>query len=370
MKLQWIFKHILCCPLPTGAALLLACAFGGAAQEQVTKATPTPDIASGKMSLRRADEQYRIGPGDLLDIRVISRPQLSRDSVRVDRRGTILMPWIERGIPAICRTERELADEIASLYRRYQRNPQVDVFVKEYQSKPVAALGAVNTPGRFQLQRPVRLLELLSLVNGPSDKAGRTLQIIHAGDEPPCAAAGTVTTDVATVESPLAAAPPRDTTADEAADEDDESVTTLELEKVLRSATGANPFMRPGDVVTVFEAGQIFVIGNVMNPTPLRVKGTLTVSQAVAMAGGLAPDARSERVRIVRQTPSGKEQIFANLKAIDNRQAEDVALQANDIVDVPSSMTGAKKVFSRILSGFFGTVSRLPVQVITPALPK
>src|SRR5260370_16905523 len=76
------------------------------------------------------DERYRIGPGDVLDIRIFNRPNLSRDAVRVEGSGIIRMPLIEGEIQAACKTEGELAKEIASRYLKYYRNPQVDVFIQ------------------------------------------------------------------------------------------------------------------------------------------------------------------------------------------------------------------------------------------------
>src|SRR5687767_9883985 len=58
--------------------------------------------------LNETDERYRIGAGDVLDIRVFNRPQLSREAVRVDGRGMIRMPLIEEEIQALCLTEGEL----------------------------------------------------------------------------------------------------------------------------------------------------------------------------------------------------------------------------------------------------------------------
>ena len=126
------------------------------------------------------DDRYRIGPGDVVDIRIYNRPQLSREAVRVEGNGMIRMPLIETEIQAACRTEGELAKEIATLYAKYYRNLQVDVFIKEYHSRQVAIIGAVNEQGRFELQRRVRLLELLTFAKGPSAKAGQTINVVRS----------------------------------------------------------------------------------------------------------------------------------------------------------------------------------------------
>ena len=115
------------------------------------------------------DTRYRIGPGDVLDVRVSRAPELSREAVRVDQSGNIRMPMLDTDIPAACQTEGELAQNIATLYRKYKNEPHVDVFVKEFQSQPVAVIGAVRGPAQFKLQRQVKLLELLSLVGGPTE---------------------------------------------------------------------------------------------------------------------------------------------------------------------------------------------------------
>src|SRR5262245_38713899 len=129
------------------------------------------------------EDRYRIGPGDILDVRIYNRPQLSRDAVRVEGNGMIRMPLIDTEIQAACLTEGELAKEIATRYAKYYRNLQVDVFIKEYHAKQVAIIGAVNHQSRFELQRRVRLLELLTYAKGPSpiDRKSTRLNSSHLG---------------------------------------------------------------------------------------------------------------------------------------------------------------------------------------------
>ena len=122
----------------------------------------------------------------MLDIRIYNRPQLSREAVRVEGNGMIRMPLVENEIQAACLTEGELAKEISTRYARYYKNLQVDVFIKEYHSKQVAIIGAVNEQSRFELQRRVRLLELLTYAKGPSTKAGQTINIVHSTAASPC----------------------------------------------------------------------------------------------------------------------------------------------------------------------------------------
>ena len=122
--------------------------------------------------------------------------------------------------------------------------------------------------------------------------------------------------------------------------------------------------MRPGDIISVPESEKAFVVGNVLKPSTIPLKEPITVSQAIAMAGGLMPDTKSDKVRIIRQLPGSttKTEIFIDLKGIDKRRAEDVVLQANDIVDVPAS--GGKRFLRSLVSAIAPAISNAPVRVI------
>ena len=334
--------------------LLLACSPAAAAQTggaQTPAAVGRQDGAnvSPAPAPARGAESYRIGPGDVLEVRVFNRPQLSREAVRVEGDGTIRMPLVEGAIRAACLTEAELAREIARRYLKYLRNPQVDIFLKEFNSTPVAVLGAVTTPGRFQLQRRVRLLELLSFAGGPTERAGRNIQVVHSG--PPLACG-----DGAAAEGGEAAS------ADDSPAAEAGVVSSFQLSETLLGEPAANPYVRPGDIVTITEAEQAYVVGNVLRPSMIPLKDKVTVSQALAMAGGTLPDTAGERVRIVRQSPGGKTEIMVDLKAISRRRAEDVALQANDIVEVPTA--SGKRFLRTLLGSAIPSAARLPVQII------
>lgn len=284
-----------------------------------------------------AADLYRIGPGDVLDVRVFNRPQLSRDVVRVDNRGMIRMPLIDSDILAGCRTESELAGAVAALYLKYQRHPHVDVFVKDYSSKPVAVIGAVDKPGQFQLQRRVRLLELVSLAGGPTERAGQRILVAHNTEASSCNAGS---------------------------DANATGFESYDLTNTLKADEGSNPYVRSGDIISLPEAQQVFVVGNVFRPTSIPLKERITVSQAVAMAGGTMPDAKKESIRVLRQSPGSttKTEIIVDLNAINKRKAEDIELKANDIVEVPTS-TG-KRILHSLISALAPGASSLPLRVI------
>lgn len=313
------------------AVTLFVCGMLAIANAQVTANSPAaaPD---------RSADRYRIGPGDVLEIRVYNRPQLSRDAVRVEATGMIRMPLIEGEIQAACKTEGELAKDISTRYARYYRNLPVDVFIKEYHGSEVALIGAVNEQGRYQMQRRIRLLELLTFAKGPSDKAGQTINIVRAPRKDLCAAGS------------------------ESAHSEGGFIA-LKLNDTLRGQENSNPYIEPGDIVTVPDAEQVYVVGNVYSPKSLPLREPITVSRAVAMAGGPLRDSKTDKVRIVRQLEGGGQtETYVNLNAIAQKKAEDVQLRPNDIVEVPES-TG-KSLVRSLLGAVTPSVAQLPVRVI------
>ena len=284
------------------------------------------------------DERYRIGAGDVLDIRIYNRPQLSREAVRVEGSGMIRMPLIETEIQAACQTEGELAKEIATRYTKYYRNLQVDVFIKEYHSRQVAIIGAVNDQSRFELQRRVRLLELLTYAKGPSGKAGQTINIVHSTNISPCKQA--------------------------TENEDNAGISSFKLSDVLEGKPESNPYLETGDIVTVPEADQVYVVGNVFMPLTIPLREPVTLTRAIAMAGGLKQDTRKDKIRVLRQEPgtSVRKEITVDLYAIEKKRSEDLALAPNDIIDVPTS--AGKSFLRSLIQGVVPGVGQLPVRVV------
>jgi polysaccharide biosynthesis/export protein len=287
--------------------------------------------------IAQPSERYRIGPGDVLDVRIYNRPQLSREAIRVEGNGMIRMPLIEGEIQAACKTEGELAKDISTRYARYYRNLPVDVFIKEYHAREVALIGAVNEQGRYQMQRRIRLLELLTFAKGPSEKAGQTINIVRAPRADLCATGNDPKSEGRFI--------------------------SLRLNDTLRGDETANPYVEPGDIVTVPEADQVYIVGNVYSPKSLPLREPITVSRAIAMAGGPLRDSKTDKIRIRRQTGEGTQtEMFVNLNAIAQKKAEDVQLRPNDIVEVSES-TG-KSIFRSLVGSVAPMAAQLPVRVI------
>lgn len=283
---------------------------------------------------------YRIGPGDVIDVVVGQNPTLTRLGIRVNNEGRIQLPMIEEDLSAACSTERELSERIREKYKKYVIDPDVIVAVKEVNSNPVAVIGAVASPGRFQLQRPVKVLELLTLVNGVSDKAGNNIELIRNRSQPYCDGHDLMI-------------------AGNAGDE----LISINLADTLKGVEEANPYVRAGDIIRVaeYEQARAYVTGSVRNPSAIDLTEPITLTQAIAMSGGFASGAQSDKIMIRRQIAGSvnRSEMTVSLKEINQRKRDDVVLRPNDIIEV----AGPGK-----LSAFFRTlipsITQLPLRVI------
>lgn len=299
---------------------------------------------AGGMSVSSLDTQgikkYLLGPGDTLSIKVWGQSDLSGD-VDVDDEGNISeLHFIDKPIPARCRTEKEVAKDIAAAYGKFIKNPQVSVRVTGRNSRPPAVVfGAVRMPARVQMQRRVRLQELLTASGGITEQANGDIQILHTeaamcpepGDEvePVFDKDGTVMADM----------------------------KIYKMEDLVAGKVASNPLIRPGDIVIVTEAKPIYITGSVVSPQGLYLQNGLTLSRAIAMVGGIRKDAKSEEIKIYRQKRGTSEQelLTVNFNAIKKKQAEDILLQPYDIIDVAeSSPFSAKRLGSTLFQALIG----------------
>ena len=173
--------------------------------------------------------------------------------------------------------------------------------------RQIAVIGSVRKPGPVDAPQRLRLLQVLSKVEGPNERAGKTVRIVHTCGCSPC--------------DKLETKPGH--------------VSEFNLVDVLRGSEKANPFVAPGDVVMIPQAPSVFVMGTWRETGILFVQG-MTVTRAIALAGGLISSSALTTVGIYRTSSNGQrpEPIMINLRAITEGRAEDPLLQPGDIVYV------------------------------------
>jgi polysaccharide export outer membrane protein len=116
-------------------------------------------------------QEYRIGPGDVLNIEVWKDAALSRQVVVLPD-GKISFPLIGE-LTAGDRTVAELKKEIEGNISRFVPDSPLTVEVRQINSLHIYVLGRVNAPGRFVLTSNVTVLQALAIAGGPNAFANR-----------------------------------------------------------------------------------------------------------------------------------------------------------------------------------------------------
>jgi polysaccharide biosynthesis/export protein len=276
-------------------------------------------------------KDYQVGPEDLLGIVVFGQDDLNRE-VRVNGQGEITMPLV--GVVKVAGlTPTQIEARLEKLYNaNYLVNPQITVTVKEYRHQGVAVTGAVAKPGTYEIIGPRSLLEVLAMAGGFINQGYPTGGGAQAGDI------------VEVIRHQSAAALAKEMKASPAKPFSPKTQTLVI--NLHRLVSGQDPQLnipiRNGDVVHVPFAGTAYVLGGVRKPGNVAVKENITVSQAVAMAGGINPILGTDNITIMRFNAHGKPiRLHTNLNDIIARKDPDIPLKDNDVVVVNES--GVKK---------------------------
>lgn len=152
---------------PVGAAPGTAGLAAGAAQGASVVPVAAKELPA---SITTNPTAYRIGPQDVLDISVFKVAELTK-TVQVADSGTINLPLVGE-IPAKGRTAQEIERDLTKqLGAKYLQNPQVTVFVKEYNSQRVTVEGAVKKPGVYPIRGKSSLLQIIATAEGLTEVA-------------------------------------------------------------------------------------------------------------------------------------------------------------------------------------------------------
>jgi len=250
---------------------------------------------------------YIIGPKDLLEIKVFGQDELDT-TVRVSEDGKITMSLLgEVDVQGL--TKSGVERKLAQLFEeKYLHNPQVTIFIKEYQSNRVSVLGAVSNPGYYELLGRQTILQVISQAGGMTEDAGEEIIVIRQ--------------------------------------QGDGSNTALKIsieDLAVKGDVELNIFLEPGDIVNIpiDKTVHVYVFGQVRNPGALDVKRSKipTLLQAIAQAGGFSERASKSGVVRKRKSDDDKEtQIKVNVKSIIKGKKKDIQLLENDVVYVPESI--------------------------------
>lgn len=277
--------------------VLLLLVWAAAANAQ---APQSPQNQQGK------DPAYRIGPRDLLDIRVYEDEKLNGER-RVSEAGVINLPLLG-DIPVSGKTTSEVSAVLKRLLEdKYMQRASVDVQVLDFRSRPISVIGAVKQPGNLGFSGRWTLLEALTAAGGVTDNHGNVVHILRRAD------------------NGLS-----------------DQVTIQIDDLLLRADPKANIPIFANDLINVPGTVEITVycLGEVARPGALTFKSSerITVLSAIAHAGDLT-DRASSRVLIKRagNADGGPTEITVDYKKILAGKEPDVELRNGDVIRVKES---------------------------------
>jgi polysaccharide export outer membrane protein len=254
------------------------------------------------LSAATAQEEYAIGPRDVLAVTVYGHQDLSSDYA-VGQDGAMPFPLLGR-VAAAGLTTRQLAAVLTErLEKDYLVNPHVMVTVKEYLSRKVLVIGEAERPGPYYLTGPTSVAEMLSKA-GVGRAAGTQVVLLR-----------------------------------ERAGERGSVIRRLDLSKVLAGEASQNVRLEDQDTIFVPKAQAFFVLGEVKTAGTFPLDKEVTVFEAITLAGGFTDRAAPGEVKLIRRTPDGQQETIALDMSGGSATDRQTRLREGDTLYVPKGNT-------------------------------
>lgn len=241
-----------------------------------------------------AGNDYLLGTGDQVKISVYDHPDLTIEA-RLSAAGTITFPLLGEvalgGMNTVAAENR-----IAGLLQAggYIKKPIANVLITQFRSQQIAVLGQVNKPGKYSLDAPSNIIDLLALAGGVSVSGGDTVMLIKREN------GNTVTREI-------------------------------ELTSLFQPGAQTDDIhVSNGDVVFVPRAPQFYIYGEVQHPGAFRLEKTMTVMQALSVGGGLTGRGTQRGIKLRRRDATG------GIETLDAKLTD--LLHADDVIYVQESL--------------------------------
>ena len=229
-----------------------------------------------------ANQEYRLGGGDLINVTVFQNPDFNGDR-RVSENGEITFPLI--GVVAVgSLTVQEAEQMIAKRLSegRFVISPQVSIVPIEMRSSQISVIGFVSKPGRYPLDsKNTRVTDALSMAGGVIQSAPTVS--LNGGD-------------IVVLKG----------------QRDGQSFSkTIDLKEIfLKGNDEMNLLVSGGDTLYVGRAPQYYVYGEVQRPGVYKIETGMTVRQALAQAGGLTQRGSQNGIQIYRKNSEEQETVL------------------------------------------------------------
>ncbi len=247
--------------------------------------------------------EYRVGPGDVLEVIVAGRPDLSRLPT-VQPTGVIFLPRAGE-VKVADATTGEIAARIAPrLVAEDLEAPEVSVRLREYHSQFVWVRGEVLHPGRKPLREGTRLIDALLDAGGLTAQASGEVAVERRK--------GTFANGSQSLVVRLGGREP----------------SPEELEDLSR-------YLQSGDIVVAATQHWVTLSGEVRRPGRYPLEDGMTLGRLIESAGGLTPFG-NERITVRHLDAPGEVEV--DLGAVRTGKAVDPVLSPGDHVVVKAKL--------------------------------
>ena len=234
-----------------------------------------------------ADNDYRMGTGDVVRITVYGNPDLTTEA-RVSEEGGITFPLIgmvKAAGQTPATTEKEIAARLAK--GGFIVDPNVNLNIVQYRGQQISVLGRVNRPGKYTLEKATRLADALALAGGVIIDGADTVTLMRTRDGKT-------------------------------------EYRDIDMVALFKSGGEANNIsVQDGDILNVARQPMFYIYGEVQRPGSFRVEQGMSVVQALSMGGGLTPRGTQRGIRVLRRDASGSMQ-EVEVKLADPVKKDDV----------------------------------------------
>jgi protein involved in polysaccharide export with SLBB domain len=257
--------------------------------------------------LRPPETSFRLGPGDVLEIEEMG-DLATQATVVVGPDGRIyynILPGIDVWGLTLHEASGRLGDELGKYVRE---KPVVTLVLRSVVSQQVWVLGRLGKPGVYALGGPTSLLDAFAEAGG-------------LGVNNPAGGSYSEAADLS--RSFLVR---------------DGHLVPVDFQRLLGDGDiSQNVYLWPNDFIFVpsLRSAEIHILGAVLQPRSERTGGSLTLVQAIALAGGTVPGACLSNVAILRGSLVHPQIAIVAVNQVLHGKAPDVRLEPGDIVYVP-----------------------------------
>lgn len=234
--------------------------------------------------------EITLGPGDVIKASVFGNPDMNIET-RVSEAGRITFPLlgeVKVGGLTVQQAEKLVGEQLVK--KGYLKTAQVNILISQIQSAQVSVLGMVNRPGRYPLDGGKRgVMDMLAQAGGFNADGGDTVSVVRTRD-------GKTTKTVIDV-----------------------------VDMVRNGALDKEIELAPNDVIYAERSPRFYIYGEVQRPGSFRLERAMTVSQALAVGGGLTPRGTERGIKIKRRNGDGQYHVVS-AKNDELVQVDDVIL--------------------------------------------